>query len=40
MERLKKHKWIPMVILILIARVMIAIQYFMLDVITAVNGMK
>ncbi len=32
MERLKKHKWIPMVILILIALVMIAIQYFMLDV--------
>lgn len=27
MDRLKKHKWIPLVILILIAFAMIAIQY-------------
>ena len=32
MNRLKKHKWIPLVILILIALAMIAIQYIMLDV--------
>ena len=32
MDRLKKHKWIPLVILILIALAMIAIQYIMLDV--------
>lgn len=32
MDRLRKHKWIPMVILVLIALAMIAIQYFMLDV--------
>ena len=30
MDRLKKHKWIPLVILILIAFAMIAIQYVML----------
>lgn len=32
MDRLKKHKWIPLVILILIAFAMIAIQYVMLDI--------
>ena len=32
MDRLKKHNWIPLVILILIALAMIAIQYIMLDV--------
>ena len=31
-DRLKKHKWIPLVILILIAFAMIAIQYVMLDI--------
>lgn len=31
-DRLKKHKWIPMVVLIIIALVLIALQYFMLDV--------
>ena len=32
MDRLKKNKWIPLVILILIAFAMIAIQYVMLDI--------
>ena len=38
MDRLRKHKWIPMVILVLIALAMIAIQYFMLDILMAVNS--
>ena len=32
MDRLKQHKWIPLVVIIVLALAMIAIQYFMLDV--------
>ena len=30
--KLKQHKWIPLVVIIVLALAMIAIQYFMLDV--------
>ena len=32
MDELKQHKWIPLVVIIVLALAMIAIQYFMLDV--------
>ena len=35
-QGLKKHKWIPLVIVVL-ALVLILIQYFMIDILMAVN---
>lgn len=35
---LKKHKWIPLVVIVILAIVLILIQYVMLDILTAVNS--
>lgn len=37
-EELKKHKWIPLVVIIVLALILILIQYFMLDILMAVNS--
>lgn len=37
-EGLKKHKWIPLVVIVILAIVLILIQYVMLDILTAVNS--
>ena len=33
----KKHKWIPLVVIVVLALVLILIQYFMIDILMAVN---
>ena len=37
-EGLKRHKWIPLVVIIVLALILILIQYFMLDILMAVNS--
>lgn len=37
-EGLKKHKWIPLVVIVILAIILILIQYVMLDILTAVNS--
>ena len=36
-QGLKKHKWIPLVVIVVLALVLILIQYFMIDILMAVN---
>ena len=36
-QGLKKHKWIPLVVIVVLAHVLILIQYFMIDILMAVN---
>ena len=35
---IKKYKWIPLVVIVVLALILIAIQYIMLDILTAVNN--
>jgi len=37
-QGLKKHKWIPLVVIVLLALILILVQYFMLDILVAVNS--
>lgn len=37
-EGLKKHKWIPLVVIVILAIILILIQYVLLDILTAVNS--
>ena len=37
-EGIKKHKWIPLVVIVVLALILILIQYFMLDILVAVNS--
>ena len=39
-QGLKKHKWIPLVVIVLLALILILVQYFMLDILVAVNSAK
>ena len=39
-QGLKKHKWIPLVVIVVLALVLILIQYFMIDILMAVNICK
>ena len=39
-QGLKKHKWIPLVVIVLLALIIILVQYFMLDILVAVNSAK
>ena len=32
-----RHKWIPLVVIVVLALVLILIQYFMIDILMAVN---
>ena len=34
-QGLKKHKWIPLVVIVVLALVLILIQYFMIDILMA-----
>ena len=36
-QGLKKHKWIPRVVIVVLALVLILIQYFMIDILMAIN---
>ena len=36
-QGLKKHKWITLVVIVVLAIVLILIQYFMIDILMAVN---
>ena len=36
----KKQKWIPLVVIVLLALILILVQYFMLDILVAVNSAK
>jgi len=36
-SKLKQNKWVPLVILVILALALIAIQYVMIDILMAVN---
>ena len=39
-QGLKKHKWIPLVVIVFLALILILVQYFMLDILVEVNSAK
>ena len=36
-SKLKQNKWIPLIIIVILALVLVAIQYVMIDILVAVN---